>query len=156
MQYPKGYLQKAFAKVRAGGGLCVSDEVQTGFGRTGEHFWGFQGHGVVPDIVTMAKGIGNGFPLAAVVTTKEIGATMARALHFNTFGGNPLASAVGMAVLDAIEEDGCQEIAAKVGTYLIKGFAEMRNEFEVTFADLRWQIVHVASHFFQSLKNMQT
>ena len=60
----------AFNKVRSHGGLCISDEVQTGFGRTGEHFWGFEGHGVVPDIVTMAKGIGNGFPLAAVVTTK--------------------------------------------------------------------------------------
>lgn len=88
---------------------------------------------MVPDIVTMAKGIGNGFPLAAVVTTKEIGATMARALHFNTFGGNPLASAVGMAVLDAIEEDGCQEISARVGTHLLKGFAELRDEFEVVY-----------------------
>ena len=70
VQYPKGYLAGAFNKVRSHGGLCISDEVQTGFGRTGEHFWGFEGHGVVPDIVTMAKGIGNGFPLAAVVTTK--------------------------------------------------------------------------------------
>ena len=70
VQYPKGYIAKAFEKVRAHGGLCVSDEVQTGFGRTGDHFWGFEGHGVVPDIVTMAKGIGNGFPLAAVVTTQ--------------------------------------------------------------------------------------
>ena len=76
MQYPKGYLAKAFDKVRAHGGLCISDEVQTGFGRTGDHFWGFEGHGVIPDMVTMAKGIGNGFPLAAVVTTREIGATM--------------------------------------------------------------------------------
>ena len=76
MQYPKGYLARAFDKVRAHGGLCISDEVQTGFGRTGDHFWGFEGHGVIPDMVTMAKGIGNGFPLAAVVTTREIGATM--------------------------------------------------------------------------------
>ena len=76
MQYPKGYLARAFDKVRAHDGLCISDEVQTGFGRTGDHFWGFEGHGVIPDMVTMAKGIGNGFPLAAVVTTREIGATM--------------------------------------------------------------------------------
>ena len=76
MQYPKGYLARAFNKVREHGGLCISDEVQTGFGRTGDHFWGFEGHGVIPDMVTMAKGIGNGFPLAAVVTTREIGATM--------------------------------------------------------------------------------
>ena len=88
-------------------------------------------HGCTPDIVTMAKGIGNGFPLAAVVTTKEIGATMARSLTFNTYGGNPLASAVGLAVLETIEEDGCQEISADVGTYLLKGLAELRDEFEV-------------------------
>ena len=107
--------------MRAHGGLCISDEVQTGFGRTGEHFWGFEGHGVVPDIVTMAKGIGNGFPLAAVVTTKEIAATMSRALTFNTFGGNPMASAVGLSVLDVLKEDGCQQISAEIGTYLMKG-----------------------------------
>ena len=77
------------------------------------------------------SGMGNGFPVAAVVTTREIGATMSRALTFNTFGGNPLASAVGMAVLDTIEEDGCQEIAANIGTYLLKGLEELRNEIEV-------------------------
>ena len=72
VQYPMGYLKRAFERVRELGGVCISDEVQTGFGRTGDHYWGFQGHGVVPDIVTMAKGIGNGFPMAAVVTTPEI------------------------------------------------------------------------------------
>lgn len=76
VQYPKGYLAKAFERTRQLGGLCVSDEVQTGFGRTGENFWGFEGHGVIPDIVTMAKGMGNGFPMAAVVTSKEVGKTM--------------------------------------------------------------------------------
>lgn len=75
-------------------------QVQSGFGRTGEHFWGFEGHGVVPDMVTMAKGMGNGFPLAAVVTTPAIAQTMSHALHFNTFGGNPMASAVGLSVLE--------------------------------------------------------
>ena len=69
----------------------------------------------------MAKGIGNGFPLAAVVTTKEIAATMSRALTFNTFGGNPMASAVGLSVLDVLKEDGCQQISAEIGTYLMKG-----------------------------------
>ena len=72
VQYPRGYLKRAFERVRELGGVCISDEVQTGFGRTGDHYWGFQGHDVVPDIVTMAKGIGNGFPMAAVVTTPEI------------------------------------------------------------------------------------
>lgn len=83
--------------------MFVADEVQTGFGRTGEHYWGFEGHGIMPDIVTMAKGIGNGFPIGAVVTTPKVAATLSQALHFNTFGGNPLASAVGIAVLDVSE-----------------------------------------------------
>lgn len=100
--------------VRAAGGVCIADEVQTGFGRTGTKFWGFQNQGVVPDIVTMAKGIGNGLPLAAVVTTDEIAKTMSRRLHFNTFGGNPVCSAGGRAVLRAIEEDGLQANSLEV------------------------------------------
>lgn len=79
---------------------CFLIKVQTGFGRTGDHFWGFEMHGIVPDIVTMAKGIGNGYPLGAVVTTPEIGRALAKASHFNTYGGNPVASAAGIAVLD--------------------------------------------------------
>lgn len=100
VQFPKNYLKQAVDLVHANGGLFISDEVQTGFGRTGEHFWGFEGHGIMPDIVTMAKGIGNGFPIGAVVTTPKIAQVLTQALHFNTYGGNPLASAVGMAVLD--------------------------------------------------------
>ena len=87
--------------VRSAGGVCIADEVQTGFGRTGPHFWGFQRHGVQPDIVTMAKGIGNGLPLAAVVTTPAIAATLTRKMHLNTFGGNPVSCAAGRAVLKA-------------------------------------------------------
>lgn len=79
--------------------MCIADEVQTGFGRTGGHYWGFERQGVVPDIVTMAKGIGNGAPLAAVVTTPEIAAVMTRRIHLNTFGGNPVSCAAGRAVL---------------------------------------------------------
>lgn len=93
--------------VRAAGGLCIADEVQTGFGRTGSHFWGFQRQGVTPDIVTMAKGIGNGLPLAAVVTTPEIAAVLTQKLHLNTFGGNPVSCTAGRAVL-------------QVGAYLLK------------------------------------
>lgn len=84
VQYPKGYLKKAFERTRELGGVCISDEVQTGFGRTGDHYWGFEGHDVVPDIVTMAKGIGNGFPLGAIVTTPEIGAVMSQVLRYKT------------------------------------------------------------------------
>ena len=100
--------------VRAAGGVCIADEVQTGFGRTGTKFWGFENQGVIPDIVTMAKGIGNGLPLAAVVTTQEIAQKMSQRLHFNTFGGNPVCSAGGRAVLKAIEEDGLQANSLKV------------------------------------------
>jgi len=131
VQYPRGFIKRAFERVRQLGGVCVSDEVQTGFGRTGDHFWGFQGHDVVPDIVTMAKGIGNGFPLAAVVTTPEIAATMGQALHFNTFGGNPMASAVGIAVLDALKEDRCQETSLEVGTYLLTKLVELGNKYQI-------------------------
>jgi alanine-glyoxylate transaminase / (R)-3-amino-2-methylpropionate-pyruvate transaminase len=109
------YLREAYAITRAHGGLCIADEVQTGFGRTGQHYWGFQNSGVVPDIVTMAKGIGNGAPLAAVTTRREIAESLTSRIHFNTFGGNPISMAAGLAVLDAIEEDQLQENARVVG-----------------------------------------
>ncbi|VDK70099.1 unnamed protein product [Cylicostephanus goldi] len=94
------FLKRAFEAVHARGGLAISDEVQTGFGRLGSHFWGFEAQDAKPDIVTMAKGIGNGFPMGAVVTTEEIAASFGKALYFNTFGGNPMASVVGKTVLE--------------------------------------------------------
>ncbi|XP_045427549.1 alanine--glyoxylate aminotransferase 2, mitochondrial isoform X3 [Pipistrellus kuhlii] len=107
-------------------------QVQTGFGRLGSHFWGFQTHGVLPDIVTMAKGIGNGFPMAAVVTTPEIAKSLAKSvLHFNTFGGNPMACAIASAVLEVIKEEKLQENSLEVGTYLLLKLAELRDEFEI-------------------------
>jgi alanine-glyoxylate transaminase/(R)-3-amino-2-methylpropionate-pyruvate transaminase len=115
------YLPEAYGVVREHGGLCIADEVQTGFGRTGAHFWGFQHSGVVPDIVTMAKGIGNGAPLAAVTTRREIAETLAQRLHFNTFGGNPVSAAAGLAVLDVIEQEHLQENARVVGARLKTG-----------------------------------
>src|SRR4029453_11943885 len=84
------YLKEAYAVVREYGGLCIADEVQTGFGRTGDHYWGFQNSGVVPDIVTMAKGIGNGAPLGAVTPRRDIASVLTQRVHFNTFGGNPV------------------------------------------------------------------
>jgi len=120
------YLREAYAVTRAHGGLCIADEVQTGFGRTGEHFWGFQNYGVVPDIVTMAKGIGNGAPLAAVTTRREIAETLTQRIHFNTFGGNPVSMAAGLAVLEAIEEDGTQQNAKVVGGRFKAGLVELQ------------------------------
>jgi len=115
------YLKEAYAVIRAHGGLCIADEVQTGFGRTGDHYWGFQNFDVVPDIVVMAKGIGNGVPLAAVTTTSEIAKSLTNRIHFNTFGGNPVCMAAGSAVLDVIDEDGLQENCKVVGGRLKSG-----------------------------------
>ena len=116
---PPGYLFAAFDKVRAAGGLCVADEVQSGFGRTGDHFWGFEAHDVVPDIVTLGKPIGNGFSMAAVVTTPAIVASLTNESDFfSTTGGNPVACAVGLAVLDVLDQEGLQERAARVGRQL--------------------------------------
>ena len=109
------YLGEAYEIVREHGGVCIADEVQTGFGRTGEHYWGFQNYGVQPDIVTMAKGIGNGVPLAAVATRRDIAETLTKRIHFNTYGGNPVSMAAGMAVLDVIDEEGLQENSRVVG-----------------------------------------
>jgi alanine-glyoxylate transaminase/(R)-3-amino-2-methylpropionate-pyruvate transaminase len=119
------YLREAYAVVRAHGGLCIADEVQTGFGRTGDHYWGFQHSGVVPDIVTMAKGIGNGFPLAAVTTRREIAERLTQRIHFNTYGGNPVSMAAGLAVLEVIEEEGLQRNAREVGGRLKAGLRDL-------------------------------
>ncbi len=129
--FPDGYLKEAYARVRAAGGLCIADEVQAGFGRTGSHYWGFETQGVIPDIVTMAKGIGNGFPLAAVVTTPAIAKVMAERIHFNTFGGNPMACAQGKAVLEVIEEEGLQANAAARGNQLLAGFHQLAEKHSI-------------------------
>lgn len=119
------YLREAYALTREHGGLCIADEVQTGFGRTGDHYWGFENWGVVPDIVTMAKGIGNGFPLAAVTTRREIAERLTQRIHFNTYGGNPVSMAAGLAVLEVIEEEGLQRNASTVGGRLKTGLREL-------------------------------
>lgn len=118
MPLPAGYLRRAYDMVRAAGGVCVADEVQTGFGRVGERFWAFELSGVVPDIVTMGKPIGNGHPLGAVVTTPEIAAAFDSGMeYFNTFGGNPVACAIGLEVLRVIDEESLQANARSVGAY---------------------------------------
>jgi alanine-glyoxylate transaminase / (R)-3-amino-2-methylpropionate-pyruvate transaminase len=129
--FPDGYLKHVYEHVRAAGGVCIADEVQTGFGRTGTHFWGFETQGVVPDIVTMAKGIGNGAPLAAVVTTPKIAAVMAQKVHFNTFGGNPVVSAIGKAVLEVIERENLQENSLKLGTRILAGLEKLKAKHKV-------------------------
>lgn len=130
------YLSKAYELVRQHGGLCISDEVQTGFGRTGDNYWGFENYGVVPDIVTMAKSLGNGAPIAAVVTRKEIAETMRQKLHVNTFGGNPVSTAAALGVLEVIQEDGLQRNAREVGGYFKKRLLQL-HEKHTLIGDVR-------------------
>lgn len=131
VEFPQGYLKHTYEHVRAAGGVCIADEVQTGFGRTGTHFWGFETQDVIPDIVTMAKGIGNGAPLAAVVTTPKIAAVMTQKVHFNTFGGNPVVSAIGKAVLEVIERENLQANSLKIGTYILAGLEKLKAKHKV-------------------------
>ena len=119
---PATYLKSVAGIVRNAGALFIADEVQPGFGRTGEHFWGFEADGFVPDIVTMGKPMGNGYPLAATVARRDLVETFSeRYGYFNTFGGNPVAAAAGLAVLDVIAEDGLQANALSTGNYLAEG-----------------------------------
>ncbi|MGH8770299.1 MAG: aminotransferase class III-fold pyridoxal phosphate-dependent enzyme [Burkholderiales bacterium] len=127
---PENYLQEAYRHVRRAGGVCIADEVQTGFGRVGSHFWAFETQGVVPDIVTMGKPIGNGHPLAAVVTTPEIAASFANGMeYFNTFGGNPVSCAIGLAVLDVIRDEQLQNNARRVGEHLSHELRDLMNKY---------------------------
>lgn len=119
---PAGFLTGAVEAIRAAGGVFIADEVQPGFGRTGEDMWGFQRHGIVPDMATLGKPMGNGHPLAALVARPEILERFGREMrYFNTFGGNPVSAAVGMAVLDVIEGEGLVANAGEVGSYLRAG-----------------------------------
>jgi alanine-glyoxylate transaminase / (R)-3-amino-2-methylpropionate-pyruvate transaminase len=129
--FPDGYLKQVYEHVRAAGGVCIADEVQAGFGRTGTHFWGFETQGVIPDIVTMAKGIGNGCPLGAVVTTPQIARVLTDRIHFNTFGGNPVASAMGKAVLEVIEQEKLQENSLKVGNHILAGLDKLKAKHKI-------------------------
>ena len=129
--FPDGYLKAAYGHARAAGGLCICDEVQAGFGRTGTHYWGFESQGVTPDIVTMAKGIGNGCPLAAVVTTPAIAAALTQRIHFNTFGGNPVVCAQGKAVLEVIEREKLQANSLHVGGRIFAGLEKLKTKHNV-------------------------
>lgn len=130
-----GYLDEALRRLRAAGGLCVADEVQPGLGRTGTAMWGFQNLGIVPDIVTTGKPMGNGHPLAVLMTRREIvDAFFARDRYFNTFGGNPVSAAVGLAVLDVLEREGLRDNARRVGSYLKDGLSELAGRSDIVGA----------------------
>lgn len=125
---PDRYMHHAAEQLHRYGGVFIADEVQVGFGRAGSHFWAFESQDVIPDIVTLGKPIGNGHPLAAVVTTAEIAEAFDNGMeYFNTFGGNPVSCAVGQAVLDVIEDEDLQANAARMGDRLLKGLLELKN-----------------------------
>lgn len=132
VELPPGYLQAAFAAVRDQGGLCIADEIQVGFGRLGSHYWGFETQGVIPDIVTLGKPIGNGHPMGAVITTRPIAEAFCNGMEFfSSFGGNPVSCAIGLAVLEVLEEEQLQAHAAAIGRYLKAGLTELASCFPV-------------------------
>lgn len=132
---PPGYLAGVFERVRALGGVCISDEVQMGYGRLGHHFWGFEQQGAVPDVITVAKAMGNGQPLGAVITTRAIAeAFAAEGSFFSSAGGSPVSSAIGLAVLDVMESEGLQENARDVGDALRAGLEGLRASYDVVGA----------------------
>ena len=134
--FPQGYLAKSFELIRNVGGLCIADEVQVGFGRLGSKMWAFEEHGVIPDIVVMGKPIGNGHPMAAVFTTKEIADSFKGMEFFSTFGGNPVSCAIGMAVMDVIEEKNLIENSKLMGELFIDGLTKLKNRYEI-IGDIR-------------------
>ncbi|MEV6635931.1 aminotransferase [Actinoplanes sp. NPDC051470] len=129
---PDGYLARVYAATRAAGGLCVADEVQAGYGRLGAHFWGFEQQGVVPDIVTVAKAMGNGHPLGAVITTRAIAdGFRGQGYFFSSAGGSPVSSVVGLTVLDALRDEGLQENAREVGEHLRQRLLALAGRHEI-------------------------
>jgi 4-aminobutyrate aminotransferase-like enzyme len=129
---PDGYLLRAYDAIRAAGGICIADEVQTGFGRLGDAFWGFELQGVVPDVIVLGKPAGNGMPLGVVVATRRVAEAFDTGMEFfSTFGGNPVSCAAGLAVLDVIEREGLQAQAARTGDQLLSGLRELSTRFPV-------------------------
>lgn len=152
---PAGYLARVAEYIRAADGLLIADEVQPGFGRTGEHFWGFERDVVVPDIVTMGKPMGNGHPLAATVMRRDLVEKFAReAQYFNTFGGNPVSCAAGLAVLDVMETENLQKNAYDVGNYLIDGIAKLARRHE-SIGDIRGSGLFLAVELVQNRESRE-
>lgn len=137
LNVPKGFMEKATAMVRQAGGVLIADEVQAGFGRSGHHFWAHQQYDITPDIVTMGKPMGNGHPLAGVVARPDMIEEFTRAaMYFNTFGGNPVSAAVGMAVLDSLEQDQLLQNAISTGDYVVRGLKKLQHKYEL-IGDIR-------------------
>jgi alanine-glyoxylate transaminase/(R)-3-amino-2-methylpropionate-pyruvate transaminase len=128
---PEGYISGAQERVKAAGGLLIVDEVQSGMARTGENFWAFEKHGVIPDILVTAKGIGNGFPLAALIARRQVAEAMANKFYFHTYGANPVTTAAGRAVLHVIKQHGLQQNALEVGAALLDVLTDLQGKYPV-------------------------
>jgi len=133
---PSGYLEAVTKATHSKGALLIADEVQVGFGRVGSHMWAFEESGVNPDIVVMGKPMGNGHPMGAVFTTREIASAFGDMEFFSTFGGNPVSCAIGMAVLDVIENDNLMARATRLGERLTRGLVELKQTYD-TIGDVR-------------------
>jgi 4-aminobutyrate aminotransferase-like enzyme len=130
--FPQGYLNHVYDALRAAGGVCIADEVQTGYGRIGTHFWAFESYGVVPDIVVLGKPIGNGQPIGAVITTPEIAASFDNGMEFfSTFGGSTVSCAIGLAVLQVVQEERLQTHALAVGEQLLNGLRDLQKSHDL-------------------------
>jgi 4-aminobutyrate aminotransferase-like enzyme len=152
---PEGYLNELYPYIRKQGGVCISDEVQTGFGRLGKTFWGFELYDVVPDIVILGKPMGNGHPLAAVVTTEDIVHSFENGMEFfSSFGGNPVSCAIGMAVLDVIEEEKLQENALETGNYLKNKLNSLKT-MHPCIADVRGEGLYLGVELVWDAGNIQ-
>jgi 4-aminobutyrate aminotransferase-like enzyme len=139
VELPEGFLKKVYPLVRKEGGICISDEVQTGCGRVGKTFWGFELHGVIPDIITIGKPLGNGHPVAAVVCTEKVARKFANGMEFfNTFGGNPVSCAIAKEVLDVVDEEELQANAFQVGTLLKSELKKLAKKYPI-LASVRGQ-----------------
>ena len=153
VELPDGFLKKAYKMIREAGGVCISDEVQTGCGRVGKTFWGFQLHNVIPDIVTIGKPFGNGHPVAAVVCTQEIAKSFANGMeYFNTFGGNPVSCAIANEVLNVIKSENLQQNAFEVGEFIKSEFKKLQESFPI-IGDVRGQGLFLGIEFVDSEMN---
>lgn len=148
-----GYLKKIYAEIRNQGGICISDEVQTGFGRLGDYFWGYEAQGVVPDMVIIGKPMGNGHPMGAVICTDEIAEAFDNGMEFfSSFGGNPVSCGIGQAVLDVIEEEQLQQNAKITGDYYMEELSKLQQKYE-PIGDVRGSGLFIG---FEFVKNRQT
>ena len=151
---PDGFLEPSYDAVRGQGGLCIADEVQIGFGRLGEFFWGFESQGLRPDIVTLGKSIGNGHPLSVVITSDNVAEKFHNGMeYFNSFGGNPVSCAVGQAVLEIIEEEELQKNALEVGQALLKMLNDLKRNHDL-IGDVRGQGLFIGIELIKDMESL--